>query len=367
MTITGRPTDTPAATDVHPFLTEVENYAESVLRPRALATDATAVAPERITEFATLGLLNHLAPAEFGGAGLGRADDRRLHEIIAGACPNTWLVWAQHAPIAARLIAARDEGLTLPDLALDILRGERLAGAALSDVRRFPDHYIRARRITGGWVVTGRVSWVSGWGLNSVLTTAAIDSAERRVVTALIPVTDRLRAAPLELAALTGSRTERVFLDEVFVPDENVLSVQTIEEWHHNDVGNANDARPHHFGLAESILNELSESTADEARALARAWRPQIDRLRSGAYQLIDAATDAKDPSLDVQQRLNTRVATFDALSALSRALLVARAGHGIARDDTAQFYARTILFFHVQGQNATGRAAQLTSLTPPD
>ncbi|MFE3280123.1 acyl-CoA dehydrogenase family protein [Nocardia sp. NPDC059239] len=352
------------ATDTHTFLTRVHDYAESVLRPHALRTDRDGVPSARIGELAELGLLNHLAPTEYGGLAVDRDTDRRVHEIISGACFNTWLVWAQHAPLAERIIDARAAGLAGCELADRVLRGRLLLGAGISDVRRYPDHYIRASRAPGGWTFTGTISWVSGWGLNAALTVAAVDPGTETVVTALVPVDEHTRSdTPLTLAAVAGSRTERVRLDEVFVPDEQVLSAHSLDHARLLDVGLASDARSHHFGLAETVLRELEAVTDPQARHVAQTWRPRVAAIRTRAYALADEAKAHGGGPHRLDERLATKVASGEALSTLTRALLIARSGRGLGRDDTAQLHARSALFVLVQGHSADVRRAQLAAL----
>ncbi|MGW6619723.1 acyl-CoA dehydrogenase family protein [Nocardia sp. NPDC055002] len=343
------------------FLVRVRDYAEQVLRPAALSTDRTGVPADRIDELGGLGLLNHLAPREFGGLAIDRDTDRRVHEIIAGACFNTWLVWAQHAPLAGRIAAA---GAPVSALTARILRGELLLGAGVSDVRRFPDHYVVARKAANGWIFDGTLSWVSGWGLNSALTVAAVEPDTETVVTALVPVGERTRSTGgLELGAVAGSRTVRVHLDEVLVSDENVLTTQSLDQARIADTGTASDARAHHFGLAETILTELERSTVPLAADVAATWRPRVAEIRSTAYALADEATAAGGGPHRLDQRLATKVASGEALSAISRALLIARSGRGLSGDDTAQLHARSVLFVLVQGQTTDVRRAQLAAL----
>src|SRR3982750_4683325 len=98
------PAEAVDAADGHPFVARVKEFAEQVLRPDALHTEQTGVTVERVQQLRALGLLNHLAPASLGGpGGTARAAARRLHEILAGACLSTWLVWAQHAPLVGQL------------------------------------------------------------------------------------------------------------------------------------------------------------------------------------------------------------------------------------------------------------------------
>jgi alkylation response protein AidB-like acyl-CoA dehydrogenase len=369
MTTKTRQTDI-SAPDV---VSRARDVAVQVLRPSALDVDRRGVPVGHIAALAAAGLLNAGADPEFGGSGGDSATDRALGEILAGADPNTWLIWTQHAPQVTRLNAARRAGADLPDIAYEILRGERLAGAALSDVRRYPDRYIRATRDGRGWRFDGTVSWVSGWGLNSVLTVAAVDPDTDQVVTAFIPVGEDLpgiRAEPLDLAALSGSRTARVELTGVEVPEENVLSVESHDRWQFGDTGTATDAKPHHFGLATAVLDELAAEKDPEARAVAGAWRPVVERIRNLAYELTDAAAEqtvtdqvaGTTAPYHLAERLELKVAATRALSELTDALLAARSGHGIGFDDTAQLYARTALFIEIQGQNSDVRSAQLRS-----
>jgi alkylation response protein AidB-like acyl-CoA dehydrogenase len=357
------PADAVSAADGEPFIARAKEHADAVLRPAALQTDRRGVTPEEVSELARLGLLNHTAPAEFGGAAIGRAGDRRLHEIIAGSCFNTWLVWAQHAPMVGRLALEHQKGAELSGLSRDVLAGRVLLGAAISDVRRYPHSYITATRTAGGWTFAGTISWVSGWGLNTVLVVAAVEAATQTVVTAFVPIGDRVRATHLELGAVGGSRTERVILDDVFVPASDLILIQSLTDWRKEDLATAGDTRPQYFGLAATVLDELDEAGHPGAPRVARVWRPRIDALRADAYGLADEAKAAADERHRISERVATKVAVGEALSTVTRALVVARSGRGISLDDTAQLHARSALFLLVQGQSADVRDAQLASL----
>jgi hypothetical protein len=357
------PADAVTAADLEPFIARVKAHADTVLRPAALQTDREGVSPARVSQLAALGLLNHTAQAEFGGAAIGRAGDRRLHEIIAGSCFNTWLVWAQHAPMVGSLALEYQKGAELSGLSRDVLAGRVLLGAAISDVRRFPQSFIAATRTADGWTFSGTISWVSGWGLNTVLVVAAVEVSTQTVVTAFVRTGDRVRAAHLDLAAVGGSRTERVTLDDVAVPASDVILTQSLTAWRKEDLATAGDTRPQYFGLAATVLDELDEERHPGARRVARVWRPRIDALRADAYGLADEAKAAGDERHRISERVATKVATGEALAVTTRALVVARSGRGISLDDTAQLHARSALFLLVQGQSADVRDAQLASL----
>ncbi|MFF0341770.1 acyl-CoA dehydrogenase family protein [Kribbella sp. NPDC004875] len=361
--------DQPVPAVTGSLLGRVATYAEAQLRPRALETDRGSVTDSTIRELGQLGTLNHLAAAEYGGADLDRAADRQLHEIIAGACFNTWLVWAQHGPQVGRIRqAAEDASRELdPELTARILRGEVFLGAALSDVRRYPDRYVAAHRTSDGWLFEGTISWVSGWGLNEWLGVAGVDKSDPggpRVVYGLVPVGEGVDAQPLRLSAAGGSRTERVTLKGIAVPERHIIAAQDLESWRAADIAAAADARPHHFGLAATVLDELRTSSHPAANRVADTWAPRVARIREQAYAITDevAAAGPAAPQR-IEERLALKVASGEALATLTRALLVARAGHGLTDDDTAQLHARSALFVLVQGQTAAVREAQLSAL----
>ncbi|BBB02044.1 hypothetical protein RVR_9749 [Actinacidiphila reveromycinica] len=350
------------AADGQPLVARTKEYALEQLAPAALRTDRERVSRETVEDLRGLGLLNHLAPPRFGGAGLDRYADRRLHEVLAYADLNVWLVWAQHAPTVARIAGTPRSaaGGTHP-LVEPVLRGTMLIGAALSDVRRYPTGNLTARRSRDGWVFNGTVSWLSGWGLNEAVALAAVDPESEDVVLALIPVDEHFRATPLALQAVSGSRTERVGVLDAVVPDAYVLAVRPLADWRHDDISTAGNAGPQFFGLGRRILDEIADEP--HGTGVADAWRPYLRGLRARVYELADAVLDGGDPDASLPERLSLKVRAREALTTLSRALVVARAGRGLVADDTAQLHARSALFLQVQGQTRTERAAQLDSV----
>ncbi|MBP1078431.1 alkylation response protein AidB-like acyl-CoA dehydrogenase [Microbacterium terrae] len=347
------------AADAHPLVAAAAAYAAERLRPAALTTDAVGVTAEQIDDLADLGLLNHLAGERYGGAALGRAEDRRIHEHVSSACLNTWLVWAQHAPLARRVESALVDPPPPGGVIDALLRGRILAGAGLSDVRRYPQRYVAARSVGEGWRLTGTVSWVSGWGLNQAMLVAGVDAERERVVLALVPIDDRFTAQPIALTAVAGSRTARVRLEEVVVPSDLVLDVQPLERWRRADRESAVDAKPHLFGFAAHVLAELAQEPAQAARDVVAAWTPRVRDLRARAYALADA----EDAEARFAERLEVRIASGEALTTLARALLIVRAGRGLEREDSAQYCVRSAHFLLVQAQTESVRAAWLERL----
>ncbi|MFF0818452.1 acyl-CoA dehydrogenase family protein [Rhodococcus sp. NPDC003318] len=352
------------AADEHPLVARVRDYAHGTLAPRALQTDREGVTAGTVEELRRLGLLNHLAPAGFGGAELDTAAERRVHEHLAYGDFNTWLAWAQHTGLIVHYTTLAKSGASIGARGERVLRGEILSGTAISDARHYPTRYVRADPVEGGWTITGTVSWVSGWGINALLSVAAIDPTTETQLLALIDVDDeRLRAEPLALVAAAGSRTWRVTFEGVFVAEADIVKRTPRSEWNHRDRNIVSDVRPQVFGVARAILDELHASGEDAAAAVARAWEPPFARYRALAYALTDRAeSDPKGPQ-HFEDRLALKVEVLRSLQDIARALVVSRAGSGILATDTAALHARSALFLQVQSQNEHSRAAQLADI----
>ncbi|SNT00000.1 Acyl-CoA dehydrogenase [Rhodococcoides kyotonense] len=319
---------------------------------------------ETVDRLRELGLLNAHAPTAFGGAQVDKAGERAIHEHIAHGDFNTWLVWAQHSGLVTQYAEHAKSGQPVGETGERVLRGEILTGTAISDVRHYPERYISATAVAGGWAIDGTVSWVSGWGVNEFLTVAAIDPATETRLLVLVDVTDtRVKAEKLPLVVATGSRTWRVTFDAVFVPESDVVTRGPISDWDTKDRNIISDVRAQAFGVARAIFDELRASSNPKAVAVQSAWEPRFAHYRASAYGLSDrAGADPKGPQY-FEERLALKVETLRSLSEISRALVISRAGSGIVGTDTAQLHARSVLFLQIQSQNSESRAAQLEDI----
>lgn len=337
------------------LLARARDYLDAEIAPHVLRIDSEGVDISVIERFRALGLLN-VGAERFGGIAATAEEQRDLHEAVAHASLNVWLVWAQHAGAVVRVVNWLGDREPPHPLVDDLVHGRVLSGAALSDVRHYPEQYIRAQRTDGGYRLTGTISWVSGWGLNQVLLTAAIDPQTDEVVRLLVPTADATSAEPLDLAAVAGSHTWRVRLEDVLVPDALVFDVQPLQAWTPVDHEGAIDVKTHLFGLGRAITDALQASSQDAARRVGDLAARRLSELRV----LAEALADSDDPVSQTAERLQVRAEASDALARAARALLVSRSGRGIASDDIAQLYAREALFLQVQAQTDSVRAAQL-------
>ncbi|MDQ4070367.1 MAG: acyl-CoA/acyl-ACP dehydrogenase [Actinomycetota bacterium] len=326
--------------------------AADVLAPTAQVTDRADVVPRSHLEALADAGLNRL----YCPPGLAVAATREVFEVLAGACGVTFFVWVQHHAPVRMLARSANEGLRERYLD-DLCSGGVLGGVAFAYLRRPGRPAVVARRVAGGYVVTGEAPWVTSWGLAGVFSVAA-RLGDQVVYFLVDPSAPALRPSPpLALAAMQASSTVRLAVDELFVPDDDVLSVMPFADWEAADRTATAQPNPAAFGVAATCVRLLAEHDEDAARALGA----DVDACRSRSYALADlgrtddphlaALVDARGRSLELAVRCAT-------------ALVVSVGGRAMASDHPAQRLLREAAFFTIQAQTTAQRRATLAQLT---
>ena len=324
-----------------------------------LAADAARLETEGVSRadvaaLAGAGLLAVFGPPELGGAAA--PEQRRVAELLAGSSPDAWFVWFQHGPVLKMLVAS--ENRSLADRHLPALcRGDELGGVAWSHLRTATPS-VFATRVDGGWSFSGFQPWCTGWGLTDVVLAGALAQETDEVVFALVPAGDRaaLRSiGELGLAAMAGTSTHALRIEDLVVPDEDVVLVTAREPWAAADAAMNTNVQPSTFGVAMAALDALDE----RAPAIAATMRTRLLELRTRAYRLLDEV----HPREQLEERLAVRAQVLLLSLECCTALLAARGGQGMGLADPAQRLLRAAAFQLVHSQAAHVRAATLDAL----
>jgi alkylation response protein AidB-like acyl-CoA dehydrogenase len=180
---------------------------------------------------AELGYLAVHLPEDVGGAGLGARAMAVMGEELGRAGLELSVSYGLTAFPSLNLCrhgSAGQIGRYLPDVIQHRRRfavgmSEPEAGSDVAAVRS------SARRTAGGWTVSGQKLWISGAGvphttLHALVRTDAGESRHRGLSVLLIPLDAdgiALRRIPTIGRHILG--TYEIFLDNVFVPDDDVL------------------------------------------------------------------------------------------------------------------------------------------------
>jgi alkylation response protein AidB-like acyl-CoA dehydrogenase len=331
------------------------------------AVGATAVDAQRFeTAGVTRATVDQLAEAGVLSAGLvdgwTPAQIRELHEQLAGASGALWFVLTQHrSPAEAARTSTNDA--VRERWATGLATGALLGAVSFAHLRRPGPPTVTAVREDGGWCVSGRLDWITSWGLADALLLMA-ETEHGDVVQALLPASARpglTIGAELPLAAMQGTSTVGAQLRDMHVADSEVVRVLPKSEWMASDALRTANTPPAVLGLTRAALNELfvaAESRGSRAATdLAKRWHDELVGLRSRAYSLVDDV----DPGEAVAERVRLRAAATKLALDVTAVLITVRAGRAMLLTSPEQRWAREALFALVQAQTQVTREALLT------
>lgn len=192
-----------------------QRFADEVLFPVALETDAADVMPPRLlTALAEAGLYD-VVDADF-------ATVCAVQEALAGGCLTTAFVWAQHVGLV-HVLSGSDQRLRAQWLDR-LASGDVRAGLALGGA--LPQPTLHARHEGDDWVLEGMSPFVSGWGLIDVVHTAA-RTPDDDIVWLIVDAVESaaLHVERLRLVALDATATVRATFDDLHVDAERQTAV----------------------------------------------------------------------------------------------------------------------------------------------
>jgi alkylation response protein AidB-like acyl-CoA dehydrogenase len=317
------------------IVTRAREIADDVLFPAAMAVDrADRVPASHFDLLASAGLYGAPIADGMDLAGLGG-----IAEALASGCLTTTFVWIQGI---TPLVTAVREGRE--DLAAALASGTRRAGIGLAGLRS-PKDPMRVRATDGGFVLSGTVPWVTGWGMIDYVYVAARD--DRDVIHFLLidaVAAQSLTAEPLELVAVQASGTVNLTFADHLVPASALLVTESMDEWSAHDSTGSTLNGFLSLGLVNRCCRLIGPSPLDAQLDAARA-----DLLAAGEDRIATARARASE--------LAMRAASAVAVSTGARAVRL---------DQHAQRLIREAAFLLVFGSRPTIKAALLSRLENP-
>jgi alkylation response protein AidB-like acyl-CoA dehydrogenase len=311
-----------------PVAERARRIADEVLFPAAMAVDGAQRIPEsHLGLLASEGLYGLAGPVGYGGLDLDPRSASQIIEILASGCLTTAFVWLQHhgavrAVRDAAYPAMRERWLK------PLCSGSHRAGLALGGALPGAP-LLRARQVTGGYLLDGTSPWVTGWGMIDTLYAAARDDQDN-VVTALLAASadPTLDAEPMQLVAVMASSTVRLAFNRHFVPADRIIGASPHSEWL------ARDAR----GLRTNGFLALGVA----ARCCAMIGPSPLDSELRARRETLDIAPPGAMPA--------ARAAASELAMRAAAALVTVRGSQAILTSEHPQRLAREALFLLVFG-----------------
>jgi len=226
------------------------------------------------------GFLELNVPKKWGGAGVGLLGHTIAFEALAQGCPSTALAFNMHASVVMPILESPEVGADVKERMVDlVVRQQKLIGGNFSE----PGHTsligerplsARARRIPGGYSVTGRKMFASMLeAADCVMVLAYPDDATSPSagILLLIPpdAAGRRVIANWDTLGMRATRSDSLVLDDCRLPDEAV-------------VFRSDDIRPFrlaHFnwfwGSYTAVYLGVAAAAYDEVRRVVKARQPE--------------------------------------------------------------------------------------------
>jgi alkylation response protein AidB-like acyl-CoA dehydrogenase len=213
------------------FRDAVRDFARAEIAPRVPAMDeAQEMDPDLIRQLFELGIMGIEVPERFGGAGSTFFTSVLIVEEVSRVDPSVGvLVDVQNTLVINALIRWGSE--SLQERYLPAVAAEKIGAYALSEAGSGSDAFAlttRATRADGGFRLTGQKLWITNGAEAGVfiLFANADPAAGYRGITAF--VVDREMdgfsvGKKEDKLGIRASSTTELVLQDVFVPDENVL------------------------------------------------------------------------------------------------------------------------------------------------
>ena len=226
------------------FTREQEEFRKSVARfvaaevaPAAQALDERGEFPvalfRRIGELGWLGLRY---PEKYGGADADMTTYCLFAEELARGSLSVAAAACMQSLMGTHFIHAYGDESLRERYLIPALRGELIATFAMTEPNAGSDVAnlaTRAERRADRWVLRGTKTWVTNAPVADVLTVAAKTSAERGLKNIALFLVDRrsMRGVtlgkPIDKMAVRASVTGEILLEDVEVPDANILGGET--------------------------------------------------------------------------------------------------------------------------------------------
>ncbi|MCP3030820.1 acyl-CoA dehydrogenase [Halobacillus sp. A1] len=211
----------------------VRDFADGVIRPRAIEIDEKAEFPKDIfDEMGKLGLLGIPFPEEYGGSGGDTVTYALAVEEIGKVCGSTGLSYAAAVSLGASPLYYFGTEEQKKQFLVPLAKGEGLGSFGLTEPNAGSDAggtKTRAELKNGHYVINGEKCWITNAEYARSITVTAVSGKRadgKNIISAFIIPKDTPGmkiTSPYEKMGVRGSNTSEIILEDVEVPEDNLL------------------------------------------------------------------------------------------------------------------------------------------------
>ena len=358
--------------DTEPLLTVAETYLREIVAPQAQIIDRQPVALQKALQ--GLGDRNLLAlqvPQKWGGAAMSRLDYRHFQISIARYSGALALLQTQHQSAAAFLAKSDNQWLQakyLPGMG----GGKVLVGVGFSQLRRQGPPVMQATPTTSGYLLSGKVPWITGWGYFGDFIIGAM-LPDGSAVYGMVPLQTSQQSgggqiafsSPLDLAVMSVTNTVSATLQNWFLASDRVITIKPPGFIVEKDEKNVLTHGFFALGCAWAAIDIIQQVWAEKQLAfLQQIWQSLTQEVNNCQQAMLEA-TASEEQSFS--QKLQLRAQSINLANKCSQAAVVACSGAANYISHPAQRVYREALMFSVFGQTTAVMEATLQQLLSCD
>ncbi|ACK66992.1 acyl-CoA dehydrogenase domain protein [Rippkaea orientalis PCC 8801] len=335
------------------LLSSAQTYFIQQVAPQAALLDQdTEALKQSFKKMGDHGLLGLNIPQQWGGKGASELTYRRFQILIARYSGALAFLQTQHQGAIAKLIVSPNTPLKQTYLPL-MATGEMLVGVGFSQLRRQGKPLMQATPVTGGYLLTGEVPWITGWNIfEEFIIGATLPTSE--ALYGIIPFREEPGlhfSQPMELAVMGVTNTVKATLTDWFLPCDRLVSLHppgTVQESDRKNV-------LHHgffaLGCAQAGLDILEQACQQKSLPFLQ---PALDSLHNELMQCTQGMLASLSPDRVLyEKRLQLRGWAINLASRCSQGAVIASSGGANFLSHPAQRVYREALVFTVLGQTS--------------
>ncbi|MEZ2248543.1 acyl-CoA dehydrogenase [Microcoleus sp.] len=345
--------------------TDILNNTETYLK-NCVAADAEIIdSDSEALKTALVGLedrslLALRVPQKWGGADIDAQTFYEYQELTARYSGALGFLQTQHHSATAMLANSDNEllqSICLPAIAL----GELRLGVGFSHLRRSGNPAVTATAAQNGYLLSGKVPWVTGFGLFQKFIVAAL-LPDDRAVFGLLPFENIASASSqiscseiMPLIAMSSTNTVTVTLTNWWLDESQIISFQPKDWIVTNDTKNILNFVPATFGCIRAGLDIIQAAgETKKASFIVSAYEKlahKLDRLKQNFPQSQHSSK---------AEQLALRAQAIDLAVRCGHAAVAVSSGAANSQKHPAGRVYREALVYTVSGQTKDVMAATL-------
>jgi alkylation response protein AidB-like acyl-CoA dehydrogenase len=314
------------------------------------------------------------APEELGGKGLSEAEYHLLQISLARASGALTFLQTQHQSAVAKLAQSKNKFLQ-QEFFPDVAQGKSLIGVGFSHLRRRGTPMMQATAIAGGYLLTGEVPWITGYGFFShfIVGTTLTDGRE---LYGLLPFKNAAQKSggeiicgePMVLLAATATNTIAAKINQWYLSGDRLVSINPPGAIHYTSQKNILNHGFFALGCAYAGLDILQTiAKTKQLEFLQTSWQALHQEVKEteekAIAELAKGITLLGDRQIDYSQKLQLRAEIINLAQRCSQAAVMASGGAANYLNSSAGRVYREALLFSISGQTKDVMEASIKNL----